>query len=73
MKMVEEATVVCAECGLTGRLIRHKSNGTLMVYAAFADFEALCRKEVPNYIEACLHWVEAQQAAVQHLRLPTEH
>jgi hypothetical protein len=45
----------------------------MTVLAPFADFEALCRKGVPNYIEDCPWWVEAQHASMQNLKAPAEH
>ncbi len=65
---VEEAAVVCAECGLKGKLMRQQPNGRIMVFAGYADFEALCRKVVPNYVQDCPYWVEAQRAAIPLLR-----
>jgi hypothetical protein len=70
---VEEATVTCAECGLKGRLVRKPATGAMLVLAPFADFEALCRKVVPNSVEDCPWWIEAKQAAIQNLKPSTEH
>ncbi|HEX2554615.1 MAG TPA: hypothetical protein VHL98_13010 [Microvirga sp.] len=69
---IEEAVATCAECGLTGKIVRKPPTGAMMVFAPFAEFEALCRKVVPNYVEACPYWVEAQHAAIPNLKPSAE-
>ena len=70
---IDEIAVTCAECGLIGRLVRKSSTGAMTLLAPFADFDALCRKVVPNYVEDCPWWVEAQRAAIKNLKPSDEY